>query len=98
MPTDVGVVDLMLSIPRGNEKDWYQFLKPQLREESKDYEFPVEYMFKDVPHVEGGEGTDWVAVTLDQMDRCGIDKAMVGVGLKGKGNRAGGGDYHAVER
>ena len=52
MPTDVGIVDLMLGIPTGHEKDWYEFLKPQLREESKDYEFPVQYMFKDVPHID----------------------------------------------
>ena len=49
MPTDIGIIDLMLGIPVGQRGDWYEFLKPQLREESKDYEFPAQYMFKDVP-------------------------------------------------
>ena len=79
MPTDVGIVDLMLSIPTGHEKDWYEFLKPQLREESKDYEFPVQYMFKDVPHMDLGSA-DPVDATLHLMDRYGIEKAMVGRG------------------
>ena len=72
MPTDVGIVDLMLSIPTGNEKDWYEFLKPQLREESKDYEFPAQYMFKEVPHLD--EGVDHVAATLGLMDQYGIER------------------------
>ena len=53
-PTDVGIIDLMLDIPTGDQSDWYEFLKPQLREESRDFEFPVQYMFHDVPHVDGG--------------------------------------------
>jgi predicted TIM-barrel fold metal-dependent hydrolase len=97
MPTDVGVVDLMLSIPRGNEKDWYQFLKPQLREESKDYEFPVQYMFKDVPHLDPGKN-DPVDLTLHLMDQYGIDKAMVGVGLGDPSRNRGAGDMDAVTK
>ncbi len=76
MPTNVGVIDLMLGIPSGNERDWYEFLKPQLREESKDYEFPAQYMFKDVPHLP--EDIDHVTATLELMDRYGIERAMVG--------------------
>ena len=50
MPTDVGIIDLMLGIPEGNERDWYEFLQAAARdEESKDYEFPAQYMFKEVP-------------------------------------------------
>src|SRR6476620_12445498 len=79
-PTDVGVIDLMLSIPTGHEQDWYEFLKPQLREESKDYEFPAQYMFKEVPHLD--EGIDHVAATLGLMDQYGIERAMVGVSFK----------------
>src|SRR5882724_6884681 len=67
----------MLGIPSGHERDWYQFLKPQLREESKDYEFPVQYMFKDVPHIDAD--VDHVAATIELMDRYNIEKAMVGV-------------------
>ncbi len=77
MPSDVGIIDLMLGIPSGNERDWYEFLKPQLREESKDYEFPVQYMFKEVPQLE--KDIDHVAATVELMDRYGIERAMVGV-------------------
>jgi len=80
MPTDVGIIDLMLGIPNGHEEDWYAFLKPQLREESKDYEFPAQYMFKDVPHLPAD--VDHVTETLRLMDAFGIERAMVGVGFE----------------
>jgi len=81
MPTDIGVVDLMLQIPEGHKKDWYQFLAGNLRDtESLDeFEFPVEYMFKDVPD-DLPDDADPVAVVLREMDRHGIEKAMIGVG------------------
>jgi hypothetical protein len=79
MPTDIGIIDLMLDIPSGDQSEWYEFLKPQLREESKDYEFPVEYIFGDVPHPEVGD--DPVTSVLKLMDHFGIDKAMIGVGF-----------------
>ena len=78
-PTDIGVIDLMLDLPSEDQSDWYEFLKPQLREESRDYEFPAQYMFKDVPHLEGGP--DPVATTLHLMDRHNIERAMIGVGF-----------------
>ncbi len=40
---------------------------------------PEQYMFKDIPG-EIGEGVDAVAVTLDNMDRYGIDKGLINVG------------------
>jgi len=79
MPRDIGIVDLMLDIPSEDQSDWYEFLKPQLREESRDYEFPAEYMFTHVPHV-APEG-DPVDAVLAEMDRHGIAKAMIGVGF-----------------
>lgn len=71
----------MLDIPGADQSHWYEFLKPQLREESKDYEFPAEYMFKGVPHPHPETGPDPVAATLAMMDEHGIEKAMVGVGF-----------------
>ena len=83
MPTDIGVIDLMLGIPDpGNKERWYDFLKPNLRDtESATFKFPAQYMFKEVPE-EPSEG-DMIAYTLDQMDGHGIDKALIGVGLQG---------------
>jgi predicted TIM-barrel fold metal-dependent hydrolase len=80
MPTDIGIIDLMLDIPSGDQSEWYEFLKPQLREESKDHEFPAQYMFGDVPHPEVGD--DPVTSVLKLMDHFGIEKAMIGVGFE----------------
>ena len=80
MPTDIGIVDLMLDLPGTDQAHWYEFLKPQLREESKDYEFPAQYMFKDVPH--DVASADPVAAALHHMDRFGIERAMIGVGFE----------------
>lgn len=81
MPTDIGVVDLMLQVPDGNKRDWYRFLADNLRDtESRDeFAFPVQYMFKDVPD-DLPTDADPVDVVLREMDRHGIAKAMIGVG------------------
>jgi uncharacterized protein len=82
MPTDIGVIDLMVGIPRGDPARWYDFLKTQLldRESREDFEFPAEYMFKDVPKFEQLE--DPVAFVVQQMDRHGIERAMIGTSFK----------------
>ena len=82
MPTDVGVIDLMMGIPEGSKKEWYGFLRAGLMDdESKEMEFPAQYMFKDVPKDIDPEA-DPVAVVLGEMDHFGIDKAMLGVGFR----------------
>jgi predicted TIM-barrel fold metal-dependent hydrolase len=88
MPTDVGIIDLMLSIPEGPKKDWYEFLKPLVRDhESQDeFEFPAQYMFKEVP--EDAHPDDNVAYVLAQMDKHGIDQAMLGYATEGDTARA----------
>ena len=81
-PSDVGVIDLMMGIPEGHKKDWYGFLRAGLMdEESKEMEFPVEYMFKGVPE-DIDEGADPVAVVLGEMDHFGIEKAMLGTSFE----------------
>src|SRR3546814_18996583 len=80
-PTDVGVIDLMLGIPEGTKKSWYGFLRSALMdEESKEMDFPVEYMFKEVP-ADADPDADTVSVVLGEMDHFGIEKEMVGVSL-----------------
>ena len=51
---DIGAIDLMLSVPTGDPRRWYDFLRKQLldRESREDFEFPAQYMFKNVPHLE----------------------------------------------
>jgi predicted TIM-barrel fold metal-dependent hydrolase len=83
MPTDVGVIDLMLGIPSGDPKRWYDFLRTQLldRESREDFEFPAQYMFKHVPNFEE-HLDDPVSYLLSEMDKHGISMAMVGTSFK----------------
>ena len=80
MPTDVGVIDLMIGFPSADARRHYDFLKTQLRDEdSSRMEFPAEYMFKGVPnYVE--EGQDPVEETLAAMDAHGVAMGLVGIG------------------
>jgi predicted TIM-barrel fold metal-dependent hydrolase len=81
-PSDVGVVDLMMGIPEGSKKEWYGFLRAGLMDdESKEMEFPAQYMFKEVPK-DMDPGADPVAVVLGEMDHFGIDRAMLGVSFE----------------
>ncbi len=82
MPTDVGAIDLMMGIPEGSKKDWYKFLRAGFMDsESGEMEFPVQYMFKDVP-ADIEEGVDPVAVVLGEMDHHGIERAMLGINFE----------------
>ena len=78
MPADVGVIDTMLGIPDGKREEWYRFMTPQLRdrESREEFEFPAQYMFKEVP--DDPDTDDPVAWVLREMDRFGIEQAMIG--------------------
>ncbi len=79
MPRDIGIIDLMLGIPSADPKPAYEFLRPLLRdrESLESIERPVEYLFKDVPR--SGSRDDFIAYTLGEMDRHGIERALIGV-------------------
>ena len=81
MPTDIGIIDLMLGLPIADPDKTYAFLKnATLDKEAKEkFRFPVEYMFKGVPHDWGKDGGDPVALTLKEMDRWGIERAPLSV-------------------
>jgi predicted TIM-barrel fold metal-dependent hydrolase len=82
MPTDIGVIDLMIGFPSADARRHYDFLKTQLRdEESSRMEFPAEYMFKGVPNYVD-EGQDPVEVTLAAMDEHGVAMGLVGIGAE----------------
>ena len=69
MPTDIGVIDLMIGFPEADRRHYYDFLRANLRDhESLDeFEFPAQYMFKNVPKVEAQ--SDPVKGLLDLMDK-----------------------------
>ena len=89
MPTDVPIIDCMISFPIADKKALYEFITKQTKDsQSKDeYEFPVEYMFKDVPD-EPTSSEDPVAVTLREMDKHNIETGLIGIGSDNSQARA----------
>ncbi len=81
MPTDIPVIDLMLGIPSEEAKRSYDFMRPLFRDADslKSFDFPVEYMFKDVPTF--SSLGDRIKYTLEQMDAHNIERALLGVSL-----------------
>jgi uncharacterized protein len=81
MPSDVPIIDLMMGIPSPDAKRTYDFMRPLFRdrESLESFDFPVEYMFRDVPKFERKE--DAIKYTLEQMDRHGIERALIGLSL-----------------
>ena len=69
MPTDVGIIDTMIDFPHGDMKALYKFITDNThdKESKDDFEFPVEYMFKDVPDKQLRDVADPIAVTLEQI-------------------------------
>jgi predicted TIM-barrel fold metal-dependent hydrolase len=78
-PKGIGVIDLMLNIPGEDNSGWYEFMKPLfLDEESrKQFSMPAQYMFKNIPNA--GKQDDYIAYTVAEMDKYGIERAMFGV-------------------
>ena len=69
------IIDLMLGFPITDHAKTYDFIRQQTRDQaSKESTFPVEYMFKGVPY-DWGKGRDPIDVTLEEMDRWGIERA-----------------------
>jgi predicted TIM-barrel fold metal-dependent hydrolase len=82
MPEGIAAIDTMIGFPqRDKMKEHYAFITRQTKDDqSKDeFQFPAEYMFKQVPEKDI-DTDDPVAATLTEMDRCGVEMGLVGVG------------------
>jgi predicted TIM-barrel fold metal-dependent hydrolase len=79
-PTDVGAVDLMIGFPFRDKRAIYEYLRKGIKDtQSKDeYDFPVEYMFKEVPD-EATEDDDPIEITFRKMDAHNITAGLFGV-------------------
>jgi len=80
MPRDIKAIDLMLSIPgESGNSEWYDFMKPMLldKQSRELFKMPAEYMFKDIPNI--GKKEDYIAYALAEMDKHGVERAMIGV-------------------
>ncbi|MEH6588354.1 MAG: amidohydrolase family protein [Halioglobus sp.] len=78
MPSDIGIIDLMLMIPSDEQDHWYDYMKGMFldRESREMFSMPAQYMFN-VPDLK--DIKDGLGYTLAQMDKHGIAKAMVGI-------------------
>ena len=84
MPSDIAVIDTMIGFPHGDMKATYKFITDQTRDsQSKDeFEFPAEYMFKDVPDKHFRDVEDPIGLTVREMDLWGIAQGLIGVTTK----------------
>lgn len=78
MPKDIGIVDCMIGFP-AEDFAMYDFIRAQLKDGSQDFDFPVEYMFKQVPKEIYGS-KDPISITLHEMDKHGVEIGLIGVG------------------
>jgi uncharacterized protein len=79
MPRDVKIVDLMVGIPVSEtNEEWYQQFRPLLMdaESREQFKMPAQYLFKDIPKLKTTR--DYVGFLVGELDRYGIDVALVG--------------------
>jgi hypothetical protein len=78
IPQGLGAIDLMISFPSADARGHYDNLRALAKDaESKEMEFPAEYMFKNVP--KDLPTDDPISVTLHEMDKYGIEVGLIGV-------------------
>ena len=77
MPSGLPIVDTMIGFPHEGFEQ-YDFIRKQTKDRSskEEMEFPVEYMFKDVP--KDLPAGDPISVTLHEMDKYGIELGLIG--------------------
>ena len=79
IPSGLKAIDLMMNIPDGDPTAWYEFIKPLLLDEEsrKHFKMPAEYMFKDIPQI--SDQKDYIGYAIGEMDKWGIEQAMLGI-------------------
>jgi hypothetical protein len=79
MPSGIGIVDTMIGFPHEGF-GLYDFIRKQAKDQAtkEEMDFPVEYIFKDVP--KDLPTSDPVSVTLHEMDKYGVEIGAIGVG------------------
>ncbi len=79
MPQGIGIIDTMIGFP-AEDFAMYDFIREQLKDGSSNFDFPVEYMFKQVPKDLYGSTDDPITLTLNEMDKYGVDVGLIGAG------------------
>jgi uncharacterized protein len=102
-PSGIRIVDPGIGFPYQSieeKKATYDFFRPLLhdRQSLEEFEFPAEYMFKDVPDVVGPD-VDPVAWVVAKMDEFGIEQAITGLSPNGiRAKREHPGRFHLMTR
>ncbi len=80
--TGIGAIDLMIGFPMHDKKAVYEYLMRGIKDDEtkEDFEFPAEYMFKDVPKPKGDETSDPIDEAFAEMDKCGVEQGLFGNG------------------
>src|SRR3984957_17549026 len=78
MPTGLPIVDTMIGFPHEGFAQ-YDFIRKQTKDKGsrEQMQFPVEYIFKDVP--KQLPNSDPISVTLHEMDKYGVELGLIGV-------------------
>jgi uncharacterized protein len=78
MPIGLPIVDTMIGFPHEGFAQ-YDFIRKQTKDRGskEEMEFPVEYMFKQVP--KDLPTDDPISVTLHEMDKYGVEIGLIGV-------------------
>ena len=82
MPAGIGIIDTLVGFAHPDVKAAYRWVTRQTRD-PEELASPVEFLFKDVPDKRMGAVKDRVGATLEEMDRWGIERGMVGVAEPG---------------
>lgn len=84
-PSGIGIIETMIGFPAQDPSAHYDFITRQTkdRESKEEFSFPAQYMFKQVPQDKLDTVEDPIAHTLEQMDKWGIEKGLIGVGDAG---------------
>jgi hypothetical protein len=78
MPADIGVIDLLIGFPSSDSRPDYDYLRKLTKDaDSQAADFPVEYMFRQVPNYLP-EGADPIETALKEMDFCRVAIGMLG--------------------
>ncbi|MFP4553634.1 MAG: amidohydrolase family protein [Actinomycetota bacterium] len=82
-PSGVGIIDTMIGFPAADPSQQYAFITQQTkdRESKEQFSFPAQYMFKDVPNDKLSGSNDPIGYTLEQMDKWGVERGLIGVSL-----------------
>jgi uncharacterized protein len=74
----IGIVDTMIGFAQDPDK-LYASLRTSLRDESRGFDMPAQYMFRDVPNKTLDDSVDTVWLTVREMDRYGIRAGLISV-------------------